>query len=152
MTVPVRSMVPAEHFHVEPLAAGVTLRRLYPGGMVGPNGETRIDIPGGQTWSEMVALGTEQDDFIFGLPDIRLPPNQIWPMHWHDCWTVVVVLEGKCLIGDWYMDVGDVFVAAPSVEYGPLIIGTMGSRILEIFADLVLSTRRPNPDHCGRIL
>ena len=139
MSPPTRSMVPTKHFHVEKLASGVTLRRLYPGGMAGPNGETRIDIPGGQTWSENVMLGTEQDDFIFALPDIRLPPNQIWPMHWHDCWTVVVALEGRCLIGDWYMDVGDVFVAAPSVEYGPLLIGTTGSRILEIFGDLALS-------------
>ena len=147
MNAPIRSMVPTEHFHVEPLAPGVSLRRLYPGGMAGPNGETSIDIPGGQTWSEIVMLGNEQDDFIFGLPDIRLPPNQIWPMHWHDCWTVVVVLEGKCLIGDWYMDVGDVFVAAPSVEYGPLIIGTMGTRILEIFADLALSPGGYGPEY-----
>ncbi len=135
----IRSMVPTEHCHVEPLTPGVSLRRLYPGGMAGPNGETRNDIPGGQTWSEIVMLGNEQDDFIYGMPDIRMPPNQIWPMHWHDCWTVVVILEGKCQIGDWYMMQGDVFVAAPSIEYGPLLIGPMGCRLLEIFADLALA-------------
>jgi hypothetical protein len=136
---PVRSMVPAAPFHLEDLAPGVQLRRLYPGGIAGPNGETRNPIPGGQTWSEIFMLGDERDDFIFGVPDIRMPPNQIWPMHWHDCWTVVVVLEGRCLIGDWFMDVGDVFVAAPSIEYGPLLIGPQGCRLLEIFADLALS-------------
>jgi len=139
MNAPTRSMVPTENFHVEKLAPGVTLRRLYPGGMAGPNGEVSNDIPGGQTWSEIVMLGNEEDDFIYALPDIRLPPNQLWPMHWHDCWTVVVVLEGKCVIGDWCMEPGEVFVAAPSVEYGPLLIGSMGSRILEIFGDLALS-------------
>jgi hypothetical protein len=68
-------------------------------------------------------------------------------MHWHDCWTVVVVLEGKCLIGDWYMGPGDVFVAAPSIEYGPLVIGTMGCRMLEIFGDLALSPGGYGPEY-----
>jgi hypothetical protein len=147
MNQPVRAMVPAEHFHVEPIARGVSLRRLYPGGMAGPNGETRNDIPGGQTWSELVMLGTAEDDFIMALPDIRMPPNQIWPMHWHDCWTVVVIIEGKCLIGDWYMQPGDVFVAAPSIEYGPLVIGPMGCRLLEIFGDLALSPGGYGPEY-----
>lgn len=147
MTNIVRSRVPSENFHLEQIAPGVTFRRLYPGGMLGPDAIVRNDIPGGQTWSEIVMLGTEQDDFIMGLPDIRLPPNQIWPMHWHDCWTVVVVLEGKCLIGDWYMGPGDVFVAAPSIEYGPLVIGTMGCRMLEIFGDLALSPGGYGPEY-----
>lgn len=147
MNQPVRSLVPAEHFHVEQIAPGVTFRRLHPGGMLGPDEVVRNDIPGGQTWSEMIMLGSEKDDFIFGLPDIRLPPNQIWPMHWHDCWTVVVILEGRCLIGDWYMDVGDVFVAAPSVEYGPLVIGAKGCRLLEIFGDVALSPGGYGPEY-----
>lgn len=147
MTNLVRSRVPSEHFHVEQLAPGVTFRRLYPGGMLGPEAIVRNDIPGGQTWSEIVMLGTEQDDFIMGLPDIRLPPNQIWPMHWHDCWTVVVILEGKCLIGDWYMEPGDVFVAGPSIEYGPLLIGPMGCRLFEIFADVALSPGGYGPEY-----
>ena len=147
MTRPVRAMVPSAPFHVEQIAPGVTFRRLYPGGMLGPDEIVRNDIPGGQTWSEIVLLGTEQDDRIMGLPDIRMPPNQIWPLHWHDCWTVVVLLEGRCLIGDWYMDVGDVFVAAPSIEYGPLVIGSMGCRMLEIFADLALSPGGYSPEY-----
>lgn len=147
MKSPTRSMVPSEHFHVEPIALGVSLRRLYPGGMAGPNGEVLGHIPGGQTWSEMFALGTEQDDFIFGVPDIRLPPNQLWPMHWHDCWTAVVVIEGGCQIGDWYMAEGDVFIAAPSVEYGPLLIGPAGCRLLEVFGNLALSPGGYGPEY-----
>ena len=147
MTVPVRSMVPSESFHLEEIAPGVTLRRLYPGGLKGPNNETAIDIPGGQTWSESFALGAPEDDFVMLVPDIRLPPNQIWPMHWHDCWTVVVVLEGKCQIGDWYMAPDDVFVAAPSIEYGPLLIGPMGCRLLEIFADVARSPGGYGPEY-----
>jgi hypothetical protein len=140
-------MVPAQPFHVEQIAPGVHWRRLYPGGKAGPNGETGNDIPGGQTWSEIVMLGTERDAFIYGLPDIRMPPNQIWPMHWHDCWTVVVIVEGKCQIGDWYMTEGDVFVAAPSIEYGPLLIGPHGCRLLEIFGDLALSPGGYGPEY-----
>ena len=147
MNAPARSIVPPEPFHVETIAPGVTLRRLHPGGMKGPHGETGHDIPGGQTWSEHFALGGQDDDFIMLVPDIRMPPNQIWPMHWHDCWTVVVVVEGKCQIGDWYMSPGDVFVAAPSIEYGPLLIGPMGCRLFEIFADFALSPGGYGPEH-----
>jgi hypothetical protein len=147
MTTFVRSMVPSEPFHVEQIAPGLTLRQLYPGGMKGPNGETANDIPGGQTWSESVALGSPQDDFIMLVPDIRMPPNQLWPLHWHDCWTVVIVLEGKCQIGDWYMRPDDVFVAAPSIEYGPLLIGPMGCRLLEIFGDVALSSGGYSPEY-----
>lgn len=147
MNAPVRSMVPPEPFHVETLVPGVTLRRLYPGGMKGPNGETENDIPGGQTWSENFALGGPKDDFIMLVPDIRMPANQLWPLHWHDCWTVVVVIEGKCQIGDWYMVPGDAFIAAPSIEYGPLLIGPMGCRLLEIFGDVALSPGGYSPEY-----
>ncbi|MBW8753221.1 MAG: hypothetical protein JF595_03575 [Sphingomonadales bacterium] len=147
MTHPVRSMVPPEPFHAEPIAPGVTLRRLYPGGMAGPDRVVLGDIPGGQTWSENFALGGPDDQFIMLVPDIRMPPNQLWPMHWHDCWTVVVVIEGKCLIGDWYMEPGDVFVAAPSIEYGPLLIGPMGCRLFEIFGDVALSPGGYGPEY-----
>ena len=147
MNAPVRSLVPSHPYGLEEIAPGVTLRRLYPGGMAGPDNITRNDIPGGQTWSEIVMLGDESDDFIYGIPDIRMPPNQIWPMHWHDCWTVVVVVEGKCMIGDWYMEPGDVFVAAPSIEYGPLLIGPMGCRLLEIFGDVSLSPGGYGPEY-----
>ncbi|MDG2002225.1 MAG: hypothetical protein P8J20_02740 [Novosphingobium sp.] len=147
MNAPVRSMVPDGPFLVEDVAPGVIQRRLYPGGKLGPDEITRNDIPGGQTWSEIVMLGDETDDFIMGLPDIRMPPNQLWPMHWHDCWTVVVALEGKCLVGDWYMEEGDVFIAAPSIEYGPLLIGPMGCRLLEVFGDMALSPGGYGPEY-----
>ena len=147
MNAPVRSMVPDGPYKVEDIAPGVIKRSLYPGGKLGPDNIVMNDIPGGQVWSEIVMLGDEQEDFIYALPDIRMPPNQIWPMHWHDCWTVVLIVEGKCMIGDWYMEAGDVFVAAPSIEYGPLVVGTMGCRLLEIFCDLALSPGGYGPEY-----
>ena len=147
MNYPNRSMVPEKDFHVEQLASGVKLRRLYPGGMAGPNRECYRDLPGGQVWSESFMLGTPDDDFIMCLPEIRMPPNQMFPMHWHDCWTVVILIEGRCMIGDWYMDTGDVFIAAPSIEYGPLVPGPMGCRLLEIFGDLSLSPGGYSPEY-----
>jgi hypothetical protein len=138
MSVTVRSSGPKADFQVEQLGPGLRRRRLYPGGAAGPNGKTHNSIPG-QTWSEVVLLGSEEDDFIMCVPDNRLPPNQFIPMHWHDCWTVVMILEGKCLVGDWCMGPGDVFIVAPFIEYGPLVVGTMGCRLLEIFDDLARS-------------
>jgi hypothetical protein len=115
--------------------------------MAGPNRECYNDLPGGQVWSESFMLGTPDDDFIMCVPEIRMPPNQMFPMHWHDCWTAVALLEGKCMIGDWYMQPGDVFVAAPSIEYGPLVPGPMGCRVLEIFGDLSLSPGGYSPEY-----
>jgi hypothetical protein len=43
------------------------------------------------------------------------------------------------LMGDWWMERGDVLVAAPSVEYGMLLNGPKGCELLEIFARDILS-------------
>ncbi len=124
----------------DPVAPGVTRSRLEPGGKEGPGGIVRdSDQPGGATWSQMWSLGRPEDDWRMQIPDIRMAPNQIWPMHWHDCWTVVVVLDGTLLMGDWWMERGDVLVAAPSVEYGMLLNGPRGCELLEIFARDILS-------------
>lgn len=129
-----RTIVPAERYRSEAIAPGVTLHSFYPGGKDGPNGECLLPTPGGQTWSDILLLGTRDDPFQLTVPDIRLPANQYWPLHWHDCWTAVILLEGACLIGDWWMEVGDVFVTVPSLEYGPLVSGPQGCRLFEIFA------------------
>lgn len=142
-----RSYVPAEHFHAEQIAPGVTFRRFYPGGMAGPNRECYWDTPGGQQFSESVMLGKEGDDVIMCLPDIRLPPNQILPMHWHDCWTILIIVEGNVLLGDWYAGDQDVFVAAPGVEYGPIQAGPRGCRLFELFGDLKLSPGGYGPEY-----
>lgn len=147
MQAPVRSMVPERPYHLEAIAPGVTLRRLYPGGKAGPDNAVAGDIPGGQTWSENFILGEAGDAFQMLVPDIRMPANQLWPMHWHDCWTVVIIVEGSCMVGDWTMREDDVFVAAPSIEYGPLLIGPHGCRLLEIFADLALSPGGYAPEY-----
>ncbi len=147
MSQPTRSLVPEKPFHLETIAPGVQLRRLYPGGKAGPDNIVANEIPGGQTWSEALLLGSEDDPFLMLVPDIRMPPNQLWPMHWHDCWTVVVVLEGSCTVGDWLMQPQDAFVAAPAIEYGPLLIGPAGCRLLEIFSDLALAPGGYAPEY-----
>lgn len=125
---------------LEPVGAGVTRSRLEPGGKDGPGGVVRdSDQPGGATWSQMWSLGRPDDEWRMMIPDIRMAPNQVWPLHWHDCWTVVVVLDGSLLMGDWWMGPGDVLIAAPGVEYGLLLNGPKGCELLEIFARDVLS-------------
>jgi quercetin dioxygenase-like cupin family protein len=116
------------------LSPGVVLDRIKPGGKEGPNGETHNDVPGGQTWIYEWLLGTPEDKFQLAIPDIRMPPQQIWPLHWHDCCVAVVVLDGSCLVGDWWMQPGDVLIARAELEYGPVVPGPAGTQLLEIFA------------------
>jgi hypothetical protein len=125
----------------------VLLQRFYPGGKDGPNGECLFNTPGGQGWTEPLFLGDRHDAFQMLVPDIRLPANQFWPLHWHDCWTAVLVLEGQCLISDWWMQPGDVFIAEPAIEYGPLVIGPKGCRLFEIFAKAHLAPGGYAPEY-----
>jgi quercetin dioxygenase-like cupin family protein len=118
----------------EQLSAGVTLSRLEPGGKDGPNGEVHDEVPGGQVWGCFWDLGYPTDDFRLTLPDMRLAPNQYWPLHWHDTWISIVVLDGTCLVGDWWMQRGDVLISAAGLEYGPLVSGPSGCQLIEIFA------------------
>lgn len=134
-------------FHSEEISPGVRLERFHPGGRFGPNNEVKLATPGGQGWSEMVLLGGPSDPFMMMLPDIRMPPNQFWPLHWHDCWTVVLVVEGNCLVGDWWMEPGDVFITVPSLEYGPLVSGPEGVRLFEIFAQAHLAPGGYSPEY-----
>jgi hypothetical protein len=119
---------------VRELSPGVSLTRLQPGGRRGPDGEVTADVPGGQVWTDMFMVGDEADAFQLSIPDIRLPANQYWPLHWHDCWIAVVILDGACLIGDWYMQPGDVLISEAELEYGPLVIGPDGCQMFEVFA------------------
>jgi hypothetical protein len=124
----------------EPVAPGVVRSRLEPGGKNGPDDVVRNSTQiGGGAWTQMWALGRPEDPWRLLIPDIRMAPNQYWPLHWHDCWTVVVVVDGNLLLGDWTMERGDVLVAEPGVEYGPLLVGPGGCELLEVFARDILS-------------
>lgn len=130
------------------IAPGVTLSRLAPGGKDGPDGVVRnSDHPAGATWSEIWSLGRPEDRWRLTIPDVRMAPNQIWPAHWHDCWTAVVILDGSMMIGDWWMSRGDVLIAEPGVEYGLLLNGPAGCQLLEIFARDVLSPGGYAPEY-----
>ncbi|MFT4026487.1 MAG: hypothetical protein QM676_06765 [Novosphingobium sp.] len=129
-----RTIVPQERYFSEELTAGVFHEKFYPGGKDGPNGEVHQPLVGGQTWSESIFLGSDEDAFQTLIPDIRMPANQYWPLHWHDCWTLVLVLEGGCRIGDWWLGEGDIFLTVPSLEYGPMVVGPEGCRMWEVFA------------------
>jgi hypothetical protein len=142
-----RTVVPKAKYHSQVLSSGVTHERFYPGGKEGPNGEVHADVPGGQTWSDIVLLGDREDAFQLLLPDIRMPPNQYWPLHWHDTWTAVLLLEGRCCIGDWWMAPGDVFITEPELEYGPLVSGPRGCRLFEIFAKAHLAPGGYSPEY-----
>ncbi len=120
--------------HGEVLAPGVTLTRLEPGGANGPDDVVHSDVIGGLTWQDLWYLGADDDEFRMCIPDIRMPANQIWPLHWHDDWMFITVLDGSVLVGDWVMKRGDTLVAAPYVEYGPMVNGPRGCQLLEIFA------------------
>lgn len=142
-----RVIVPSGRCHSEEVAPGVFLERFYPGGKEGPNSECLWAKPGGQGWTDSILLGNPEGGFQLMWPDIRLPANQYWPLHWHDCWTAVIVVEGQVLIGDWWMQSGDVFITRPSLEYGPLVVGPRGCRLFEIFAKAHLAVGGYAPEY-----
>jgi quercetin dioxygenase-like cupin family protein len=137
--------------HIELLAPGVTRSRLEPGGRFGPQGETRMSTPGGQGWNDIWLLGTEHDPFMTIIPDIRLPPNQLWPLHWHDCWIAVVIVEGLCLIGDWWMEPGDLLISAAQLEYGPVVAGPEGCQLFEVGAQAHLFAGGYAPEYADHV-
>ncbi|MFF3372251.1 hypothetical protein ACFYXF_04750 [Streptomyces sp. NPDC002680] len=120
--------------HGESLVPGVTLARLEPGGANGPDDVVHSEVVGGLVWQDLWYLGSDDDAFRMCVPDIRMPANQIWPLHWHDDWMFIAPLDGSVLVGDWLMRPGDVLVTAPYVEYGPLVIGPRGCQLLEVFS------------------
>jgi hypothetical protein len=131
----------------EALADGVFLHRIQPGGRRGPHDEVLRETPGGQGWAQYFRLGDENDAFHMTIPDIRMPANQHWPLHWHDCWIAVIVLDGSVCIGDWWMQPGDVLISKAGVEYGPLLNGPSGCQLFEIFAQDHLSPGGYAPEY-----
>jgi hypothetical protein len=124
----------------ETIGPGIVRSRVEPDGKAGPGGVVqRSTQMGGGCWTQAWALGRREDPWRFLIPDIRMAPNQIWPLHWHDCWTAVVLLDGSLLMGDWLMGPGDVLIAEPGIEYGLLAVGPEGCQLLEVFARDVLS-------------
>ena len=115
------------------------------------SGETRLSTPGGQGWNDIWLLGTERDPFLTIIPDIRLPPNQFWPLHWHDCWIAVVILDGLCLIGDWWMEPGDVLISAAELEYGPVVAGPDGCQLFEVGAQAHLFAGGYAPEYADHV-
>jgi hypothetical protein len=119
---------------INEIAAGVMLDRIQPGGKRGPDDVVLSPKPGGFVYNDYFLLGSKEDEFQMNVPDIRMPPNQIWPLHWHGCWIAVLVLDGTLLVGDWWMNPGDMLISAAELEYGPVVSGPEGCQIFEIFA------------------
>jgi hypothetical protein len=117
-----------------PEVPGLYVRRMKPGGRRRPDESSAPLVRGGQVWEEVWLLGSDADDFVMAIPDIRLPANQFWPMHWHDEWILVLVLDGAVLLGDRWMNRGDLAISPPDVEYGPLVAGPDGVQLFEVFA------------------
>jgi hypothetical protein len=131
----------------EALSDGLFLHRIQPGGRRGPHDEVLRETPGGQGWAQYFRLGDETDAFHMTIPDIRMPANQYWPLHWHDCWIAVIVLDGSVCVGDWWMQPGDVLISKAGVEYGPLLNGPSGCQLFEIFAQDHLSPGGYAPEY-----
>lgn len=118
----------------QPLSPGVSIDRIKPGGKDGPDGVVLAQPQGQMNWMLEWVLGGPDDAFQLSIPDIRMPANQVWPLHWHDCCVAVIVIDGDCLVGDWHMKPGDVLIAQAGLEYGPVVVGPRGCQIFEVFA------------------
>jgi hypothetical protein len=51
------------------------------------------------------------------------------------------------MVGDWWMEPGDILITGASLEYGPLLIGPKGCRMFEIFARLHLQIGGYAPEY-----
>ena len=113
----------------------MTFHHLEPGGKDGPGGAVRdSNMLGGGVTMDTYSVGGADEPWRLAVPDVRMAPNQFWPMHWHGCWIAVIVLDGCAMLGDWWMYRGDVLIAPARVEYGPVLNGPEGCQLLEIFA------------------
>lgn len=119
------------------IADGITAFALDPGGRFGPD---RVVIdnkePGGGIWGGGWTLGPglERGPESLLVAEVRMPPNQYWPPHWHADWIAVLVWDGTILFGDHWLSRGDVLISPAMAEYGPLLNGPEGCQIFEIFS------------------
>ena len=86
-------------------------------------------------------LGGDEDPDAPRMYYARIEADQSGPRHAHAGWTINVVLQGNCRMGDIDLNPGQVLTCAPNIQYGPLMPGPEGVTILEIF-DSALA-RRP---------
>ena len=84
--------------------APMTFHHLEPGGKDGPGGAVRdSNMLGGGVTMDTYSVGGADEPWRLAVPDVRMAPNQFWPMHWHGCWIAVIVLDGRAMLGDWWM-------------------------------------------------
>src|SRR5262249_4869073 len=96
-------------------------------------------------------LGTERDPFMTLIPGIRLPPNQYWPLHWHDCWIAGVIVDVMCLIRDWWVAPGHVLDSAAELDHGPVVAAPHGCLLCEVRAPAHLFAWRSAPEHSDHV-
>lgn len=68
-----RTITTERRYRSTELSPGIFFESFYPGGLSGPNNELLMPTPGGQSWTDLLLLGTKEDAFQFMLPDIRMP-------------------------------------------------------------------------------
>ena len=78
-------------------------------------------------------LGGPADHDCPAVTYVRIEPHQSGPRHAHAGWTINIVIEGSCCMGEIVLAPGDVLTCAPNVQYGPLVPGPDGVTLLEIF-------------------
>jgi hypothetical protein len=62
-----------------------------------------------------------------------------------------VIIDGLCLIGDWWMEPGDVLVSAAELEYGPVVAGPDGCQLFEVGAQAHLFAGGYAPEYADHL-
>jgi quercetin dioxygenase-like cupin family protein len=99
------------------------------------NWKTNLTLSPWSSFREFL-LGAKDASNCPSVTYVRLEPHQAGPRHAHDGWTINVVIEGSCRMGDLALAAGDVLTCAPNKQYGPLTPGPNGVTLLEIFDKL----------------
>jgi quercetin dioxygenase-like cupin family protein len=66
-------------------------------------------------------LGDERSLNCPSVTYVSAEPHQSGPRHAHAGWTINVVIEGSCRMGDIELAAGTILTCAPDKQYGPLI-------------------------------
>ena len=118
----------------ENIARGIRRLRIQPGGAAGVNNSVidSVDLGGGMSGDSWL-VGSETEPWFMFTTEVRMGPNQYFPPHWHGSWISVIVWDGQLMIGDWWMNPGDILISPLNTEYGPLLVGPKGCQLFEVF-------------------
>jgi hypothetical protein len=80
-----------------------------------------------------VPLGQEDDPGCPAIHRVKSKPGQVAARHAHPGWALTIIVSGSATIGGDDYGPGDLLLAEPLAQYGPLVPGPDGVETIEVF-------------------